>query len=42
MKLKAFDRLIHTMQNLKIKDLEELAEIYRIAIEIRKETPVSF
>lgn len=42
LKHKTIDRLMAVMQRLVIKDLEQLANVYREAIEIRKNTPVSF
>lgn len=42
LKLKSFERIISLMQKLTIANLQELAEIYQIAIEVRRQTPVSF
>jgi hypothetical protein len=42
LKLKTFDSIVKLMQRLFIKDLADLAEVYRLAIEIRKCSPVSF
>jgi hypothetical protein len=42
LKLKTFDSIVKLMQRLFIKDLADLAEVYRLAIEIRKSSPVSF
>jgi len=36
LKLRTFDGLVKIMQRLFIKDLADLAEVYRISIEIRK------
>lgn len=42
LKLKTFDGLVRMMQKLLIPDHAELAEVYRLAIEVRKQCPISF
>ena len=42
LKTTQFEKLITLMMSLRIRGLEELAEVYRHAVEVRQHTPVSF